>query len=168
MLALKEAIRRCHTTQVPPSPASAATSLRLRSSPPQPTPALAWSTFTWTSITSAGPGSLAPAATVKPRKQQKMRGLQSLQLFGNSFSIVGLAAILDGCPRLDSFDIRHCFNVMSRWTLGCAWCVPCRRWGYRMTPCTATTSALGLWHAWYGPSGDPSSLVEDNHQFFPV
>lgn len=41
----------------------------------------------------------------------KMCGLRSLQLFGNSLSNVGLAAILRGCVRLESLDIRHCFNV---------------------------------------------------------
>ncbi|KAL6658882.1 hypothetical protein ACP70R_002922 [Stipagrostis hirtigluma subsp. patula] len=40
-----------------------------------------------------------------------MRGLRSLQLFGNRLGNAGLAAILDGCARLDSLDIRHCFNV---------------------------------------------------------
>ncbi|WVZ94393.1 hypothetical protein U9M48_040291 [Paspalum notatum var. saurae] len=41
----------------------------------------------------------------------RMRGLRSLQLFGNSLSDAGLAAILRGCARLESLDIRHCFNV---------------------------------------------------------
>ncbi|CAL4997260.1 unnamed protein product [Urochloa decumbens] len=41
----------------------------------------------------------------------KMRGLQSLQLFGNSLGNAGLTAILDGCVSLESLDIRHCFNV---------------------------------------------------------
>jgi hypothetical protein len=40
-----------------------------------------------------------------------MRGLQSLQLFGNSLGNAGLAAILGGCAGLESLDIRHCFNV---------------------------------------------------------
>ncbi|KAF7009371.1 hypothetical protein CFC21_023913 [Triticum aestivum] len=40
-----------------------------------------------------------------------MGGLRSLQLFANPLSDDGLAAILDGCPRLESLDIRHCFNV---------------------------------------------------------
>ncbi|OEL36961.1 F-box protein SKIP19 [Dichanthelium oligosanthes] len=41
----------------------------------------------------------------------KMRGLRSLQLFGNSLGNAGLAAILEGCASLESLDIRHCFNV---------------------------------------------------------
>jgi len=41
----------------------------------------------------------------------KMRGLQFLQLFGNSLGNVGLTTILRGCVRLESLDIRHCFNV---------------------------------------------------------
>jgi hypothetical protein len=40
-----------------------------------------------------------------------MPGLRSLQLFANSLSNADLAAILDGCRRLESLDIRHCFNV---------------------------------------------------------
>ncbi|CAM0904480.1 unnamed protein product [Alopecurus aequalis] len=40
-----------------------------------------------------------------------MRGLRSLQLFANPLSDHGLTAILDGCTRLESLDIRHCFNV---------------------------------------------------------
>ncbi|XP_062196260.1 putative F-box/LRR-repeat protein 23 [Phragmites australis] len=42
----------------------------------------------------------------------RMRGLCSLQLFGNSLGNAGLATILDGCRRLESLDIRHCFNVL--------------------------------------------------------
>lgn len=41
----------------------------------------------------------------------EMPGLRHLQLFGNSLSNAGLAAILGGCARLESLDIRHCFNV---------------------------------------------------------
>lgn len=41
-----------------------------------------------------------------------MHGLQSLQLFGQSFSNEGLTAILDNCPHLESLDIRHCFNIV--------------------------------------------------------
>jgi hypothetical protein len=40
-----------------------------------------------------------------------MPGLRSLQLFANSLRNADLAAILDGCRRLESLDIRHCFNV---------------------------------------------------------
>ncbi|KAK1279500.1 putative F-box/LRR-repeat protein 23 [Acorus gramineus] len=40
-----------------------------------------------------------------------MPGLRRLQLFGNLLSNDGLHAILDGCPQLESLDIRQCFNV---------------------------------------------------------
>ncbi|CAL5007777.1 unnamed protein product [Urochloa decumbens] len=40
-----------------------------------------------------------------------MHGLHSLQLFGNLLTNKGLATILDNCPKLESLDIRHCFNV---------------------------------------------------------
>ncbi|XP_020165695.1 putative F-box/LRR-repeat protein 9 [Aegilops tauschii subsp. strangulata] len=41
----------------------------------------------------------------------RMRGLRSLQLFAQTISTTGLAAILDSCVQLDSLDIRHCFHV---------------------------------------------------------
>ena len=40
-----------------------------------------------------------------------MRGLRSLQLFGNGLTNKGLTAILDNCCQLEFLDIRHCFNV---------------------------------------------------------
>ena len=40
-----------------------------------------------------------------------MPGLRSLELFANSLGNGDLAAILDGCRRLEHLDIRHCFNV---------------------------------------------------------
>jgi hypothetical protein len=40
-----------------------------------------------------------------------MPGLRSLQLFAKRLSNGGLVAILDGCPLLESLDIRHCFNI---------------------------------------------------------
>ncbi|KAM3393531.1 hypothetical protein ACQJBY_014320 [Aegilops geniculata] len=40
-----------------------------------------------------------------------MRGLRSLQLFAQTISTTGLAAILDSCVQIDSLDIRHCFHV---------------------------------------------------------
>ncbi|KAI5447556.1 F-box protein SKIP19 [Lathyrus oleraceus] len=42
---------------------------------------------------------------------QTMPGLCRLQLFGNKMTNDGLLAILDGCPHLESLDIRHCFKV---------------------------------------------------------
>ncbi|TVU43211.1 hypothetical protein EJB05_09658, partial [Eragrostis curvula] len=41
----------------------------------------------------------------------KMHELRSLQLFNCEFTDTGLTAILDGCPHLESLDIRRCFNV---------------------------------------------------------
>ena len=41
----------------------------------------------------------------------RMRGLRSLQLFAQSIGTDGLASILDNCTKLESLDIRHCFNV---------------------------------------------------------
>ena len=40
-----------------------------------------------------------------------MPGMRSLELFANSLGNGDLAAILDGCRRLEHLDIRHCFNV---------------------------------------------------------
>ncbi|GMJ15685.1 SKP1/ASK-Interacting protein 19 [Hibiscus trionum] len=42
---------------------------------------------------------------------QTMPKLRHLQLFGNKLTDNGLQAILDGCPRLESLDLRKCFNV---------------------------------------------------------
>ncbi|KAJ1267668.1 hypothetical protein BS78_07G075100 [Paspalum vaginatum] len=41
-----------------------------------------------------------------------MAGLRSLNLFGNTLTNGGLAAILDSCPHLETLDIRHCFNII--------------------------------------------------------
>ncbi|KAK7247352.1 hypothetical protein RIF29_42233 [Crotalaria pallida] len=40
-----------------------------------------------------------------------MPNLRHLQLFGNNLTDEGLLAILDGCPHLESLDLRDCFNV---------------------------------------------------------
>ncbi|KAM0886544.1 hypothetical protein ACQ4PT_029642 [Festuca glaucescens] len=40
-----------------------------------------------------------------------MRGLRELQLFASLLTAHGLTAILDGCTRLESLDVRHCFDV---------------------------------------------------------
>ncbi|KAL3643701.1 hypothetical protein CASFOL_014516 [Castilleja foliolosa] len=42
---------------------------------------------------------------------KNMPNLCYLQLFGNDLSDKGLRAILDGCPHLESLDIRRCFRV---------------------------------------------------------
>ncbi|TVU02115.1 hypothetical protein EJB05_52481, partial [Eragrostis curvula] len=46
-----------------------------------------------------------------------MRGLRSLQLFDNPLTSAGLEIILDNCLKLESLDIRHCFNVEMNETL---------------------------------------------------
>ncbi|KAL5773948.1 hypothetical protein ACOSP7_011505 [Xanthoceras sorbifolium] len=40
-----------------------------------------------------------------------MHELRHLQLFGNRLTNSGLEAILNGCPHLESLDLRQCFNV---------------------------------------------------------
>lgn len=42
---------------------------------------------------------------------QSMPELRHLQLFGNQMTNEGLQAILDGCPHLESLDLRQCFNI---------------------------------------------------------
>ncbi|KAF8675907.1 hypothetical protein HU200_047404 [Digitaria exilis] len=41
----------------------------------------------------------------------KMHELRSLQLFHNQLTNIGLSAILDGCPHLESLDVRGCYCV---------------------------------------------------------
>ncbi|KAL6204468.1 hypothetical protein ACLB2K_021735 [Fragaria x ananassa] len=49
---------------------------------------------------------------------ETMHGLHHLQLFGNQLTNVGLRAILDGCPHLESLDLRYCFNLNLEGDLG--------------------------------------------------
>ncbi|XP_010266342.1 PREDICTED: putative F-box/LRR-repeat protein 23 [Nelumbo nucifera] len=42
---------------------------------------------------------------------KSMPELRHLHLFGNMMTNVGLQAIIDGCPHLESLDLRQCFNV---------------------------------------------------------
>lgn len=42
---------------------------------------------------------------------QNMPELRHLQLFGNKMTNEGLQAILNGCPHLESLDLRQCFNI---------------------------------------------------------
>ncbi|KAL6991601.1 hypothetical protein U1Q18_009713 [Sarracenia purpurea var. burkii] len=42
---------------------------------------------------------------------ENMPGLHYLQLIGNRMTNDGLSAILDGCPHLETLDLRQCFNV---------------------------------------------------------
>jgi F-box/leucine-rich repeat protein 2/20 len=41
-----------------------------------------------------------------------MPGLRHLELWGNKLTNDGLVAILDGCPYLESLDIRMCYNLV--------------------------------------------------------
>ncbi|KAE9602871.1 hypothetical protein Lal_00049903 [Lupinus albus] len=47
-----------------------------------------------------------------------MPELRHLQLFGNKLTNDGLLAILDGCPHLESLDLRRCLNVNLGGSLG--------------------------------------------------
>ena len=49
---------------------------------------------------------------------KNMPELRHLQLIGNKVTNDGLRAILDGCPHLESLDIRKCFNVTLSGNLG--------------------------------------------------
>ena len=44
--------------------------------------------------------------------------LHHLQLVGNAMTNLGLKAILDGCPHLESLDLRQCLNVNLKGVLG--------------------------------------------------
>ncbi|XP_027338565.1 F-box protein SKIP19-like [Abrus precatorius] len=49
---------------------------------------------------------------------ETMPELRHLQLFGNKMTNDGLLAILNGCPHLESLDLRQCFNVNLSGSLG--------------------------------------------------
>ncbi|OMO59804.1 hypothetical protein COLO4_34054 [Corchorus olitorius] len=49
---------------------------------------------------------------------QNMPGLNHIQLIGNCLTNHGLQAILDGCPHLESLDLRKCFHVNLEGDLG--------------------------------------------------
>ena len=49
---------------------------------------------------------------------KNMPELRHLQLIGNQLTNDGLQAILDGCPQLESLDLRKCFNVTLSGNLG--------------------------------------------------
>ncbi|KAG2688855.1 hypothetical protein I3843_09G113300 [Carya illinoinensis] len=49
---------------------------------------------------------------------ENMPKLRQLQLFKNKLTNVGLLAILDGCPHLESLDLRRCLNVVLTGSLG--------------------------------------------------
>lgn len=55
---------------------------------------------------------------------ETMHDLRHLQLFGNQLTNIGLQAILDGCPHLESLDLRQCFNLNLREGSGKA-CIEC-------------------------------------------
>ena len=47
-----------------------------------------------------------------------MPKLRHLQLLGCKLTNVGLCAILNGCPHLESLDLRQCFNINLEGPLG--------------------------------------------------
>ena len=49
---------------------------------------------------------------------ESMPELRHLQLFGNKLTDDGLNAILNGCPHLESLDLRQCLNVKLSGDLG--------------------------------------------------
>ncbi|KDP34971.1 hypothetical protein JCGZ_09259 [Jatropha curcas] len=49
---------------------------------------------------------------------ENMPDLRRLQILGNMLTDEGLQAILDGCPQLESLDLRHCFNISLDGNLG--------------------------------------------------
>ncbi|KDP34969.1 hypothetical protein JCGZ_09257 [Jatropha curcas] len=49
---------------------------------------------------------------------ENMPHLRHLQIFGNKLTNEGLQAILDGCPLLESLDLRQCFNISLDGDLG--------------------------------------------------
>lgn len=49
---------------------------------------------------------------------ENMPRLHYLQIFGNGLTDSGLQAILDGCPDLESLDLRQCFNLKLAGQLG--------------------------------------------------
>ncbi|XVF81982.1 hypothetical protein PTKIN_Ptkin16aG0006300 [Pterospermum kingtungense] len=49
---------------------------------------------------------------------ENMHGLHHLQLIGNKLTNRGLQAILDGCPYLESLDLRKCFHVNLKGDIG--------------------------------------------------
>lgn len=49
---------------------------------------------------------------------ENMPELRHLELFGNKMTDDGLQAILDGCPHLESLDLRQCFSVKLAGDLG--------------------------------------------------
>ncbi|KAJ4805881.1 F-box protein SKIP19 [Rhynchospora pubera] len=55
-----------------------------------------------------------------------MHKLHHLQLIGNRLTNEGLTAILDGCPRLETLDIRGCFKVNIDADMYAAVCTLCQ------------------------------------------
>ncbi|KAM7260610.1 hypothetical protein ACFE04_011283 [Oxalis oulophora] len=46
---------------------------------------------------------------------ETMPGLRHLELFGNALTNIGLYAILNGCPHLESLDLRECIHISARY-----------------------------------------------------
>ncbi|PON71646.1 F-box domain containing protein [Parasponia andersonii] len=49
---------------------------------------------------------------------ENLSKLRHLQLIGNGMTNMGLEAILDGCPNLESLDLRRCLNIDLKGNLG--------------------------------------------------
>ena len=73
---------------------------------------------------------------------KNMPKLQHLQLIGNRLTNAGLLAILDGCPLLESLDLRGCFNVNLQGSLGKRCVEQIKELGY-----------IPYYCEWDGPSG---------------
>ncbi|KAI4312399.1 hypothetical protein MLD38_037209 [Melastoma candidum] len=77
-----------------------------------------------------------------------MPGLQHLTLIGNKLTNKGLKAFLDGCPHLESLDLRDCYNIVlksSDLEKKCEW-IKDMRW-----PQVATTSGSNSYDLSFDP-----------------
>ncbi|WVY93976.1 hypothetical protein V8G54_033064 [Vigna mungo] len=101
---------------------------------------------------------------------ETMPGLHHLQLFGNKLTNDGLLAILDGCPQLESLDLRQCFNVMLRGSLSkrCSEQIKDLRIPYNSTdeyPCEAEIDYGSLDEDYPSRFSDMDSLSDDHYEF---
>ena len=89
---------------------------------------------------------------------ETMPTLHHLQLFGNKLTNEGLLAILDGCPHLESLDLRQCFNVNLAGSLGkrCAEQIKELR-----LPCDPTDDCPFEADVDYGSLDEDSSAISD-------
>ncbi|BAT87323.1 F-box protein [Vigna angularis] len=99
-----------------------------------------------------------------------MPGLHHLQLFGNKLTNDGLLAILDGCPQLESLDLRQCFNVILGGSLSkrCSEQIKDLRIPYNPTDeysCEAEIDYGSLDEDYPSRFSDMDSLSDDNYEF---